>query len=178
MVKAKDFSAEILRQHFEIRDGELWRRAYTDLCGRRRLEKKVELKANHHSGYCMVRFKERKLLYHRILWIVANGDIPNGLQIDHINGNRLDNRLENLHLVNPRENQQNRALHRETGRLGYYWNKQLNKWQAQIRINRKLIHLGVFSNENEAKQAYNIACELIEVYENKEQFRELVKSRL
>ena len=178
MVKAKDIPAEILRQHFEIRDGELWRRAYTDASGRKRREKKVEPKDNNGDGYCQVQFKERKLLYHRILWILANGDIPNGLQIDHINGNRLDNRLGNLHLVSNRENHQNRAFHRATGRLGYYWDKQANKWHARIRSNGKRIHLGYFTDENEAQQAYNIACEILEAFEDPEKFGELVKSWL
>ena len=178
MTKAKDFPAEILRQYFEVRADGLWRLAHTAADGRRLSEKKVELKANHNCGYCLVGFKGRTLMYHRLVWLLANGDIPEGLQLDHRNGDKLDNRLENLHLVTHRENQQNRAFHRAAGRCGYYWFKRTNKWHALIRINGKRIHIGYFTDENEAKQAYNIACELIEVYENKEQFRELVKSKI
>ena len=178
MTKANYFPANFLRQYFEIREGELWRFGYTDTKGRKYPDKKVKLKANTTEGYCHVKCKGRMLQYHRLVWILVNGDIPAGKEMDHINGNRLDNRLENLRLVTSRENNQNRSLHRATGMCGYRWHKRDKKWHARIYINGKHIHLGAFSNENEAQKAYNIACELIEVYENKEQFRELVKSRI
>ena len=178
MAKSKDFPAEILRQHFEIRDGELWRFGYTDTKGRKYPDKEVKLKANLPSGYCMVGCKGRMIYYHRILWIIANGNIPEGKQLDHRNGNKIDNRLENLHLVSHRENQQNQKKHREIGRCGYYWNKQDKKWQAQIKISGKQIYLGYFTDENDAQKMYNIACELLDSYENNKQFRELIKSKI
>ena len=178
MTKAKDYPAEFLRQHFEVRDDGLWRLAYTDARGHRRPEKKVRLKANHHTGYCTVKFKGRRIAYHRLVWILEIGDIPDGLQLDHRNGDKLDNCLENLRLVTHRENNQNKAFHRATGRCGYRWHKRGKKWEARVNINGKIISLGYFTNENEAQKAYNIACELIEVYTNNNQFRELVKSKI
>ena len=125
-----------------------------------------------------MKFKERTLYYHRLVWLLVNGGIPEGKELDHINGDRIDNRLDNLRLVDHRGNQQNQKKHRETDRLGYYWYKPTNKWNALIRINGKGVHLGYFSNENYAQKAYNIACELLDSYENNKQFRELVKNRL
>jgi hypothetical protein len=52
--------------------------------------------------------KQYQLKAHRVAWILAHGAIPDGLQIDHINGIRDDNRLCNLRLVTQRENDQNR----------------------------------------------------------------------
>jgi hypothetical protein len=56
--------------------------------------------------------------------------------------------LENLRLVNNQQNQFN------TTALGYCWNKQMNKWKAQIRLDGKLKHLGYFVNEEDARNAY------------------------
>jgi hypothetical protein len=71
------------------------------------------------------------------------------IQVDHISGVTHDNRLVNLRLVN---NQQNHFNH--TKALGYYWNKQNNKWQAQIQLDGRIIYLGCFVNEEDARKAY------------------------
>ena len=55
---------------------------------------------NHH-GYKLV----SRLSVAHIIWVAANGPVPYGMQIDHINGNKQDNRLCNLHLVTASENQ-------------------------------------------------------------------------
>lgn len=58
---------------------------------------------------------DRKLKYmHRLVWEHMNGPIPPTLEIDHINGNTLDNRIENLRLVTHKENQNNQKIHRKT----------------------------------------------------------------
>ena len=70
-------------------------------------------------------------------------------QIDHIDGNRTNNSLGNLRIVNHQQNHFNR-----TKTKGYYWNKQLNKWQAYIGLNGRNIYLGRFDNESDAHSAY------------------------
>jgi len=69
--------------------------------------------------------------------------------IDHINGDKLDNRVENLRITTHQGNQQN-----QTKAKGYYWNNEKNKWRASIGINGKLIHLGYYDTEEEAHEAY------------------------
>lgn len=85
----------------------------------------------------------------------------NGLQVDHINGDKLDNRKENLRIVTLRQNNQNRKEFRNQTKssrfLGVFWDKNLGKWRAAITINRKMIHLGVFVNEETASLAYKKA---------------------
>ena len=108
-------------------------------------------------GYARVCVLGENQQYHRICWLLAHGEIDNNLDIDHINGNRNDNRICNLRLVTTRENTQNRIEHRDGRLCGCYWNKQNEKWKAQIHINGKHKYLGYFSTEQEAHEAYNRA---------------------
>ena len=82
---------------------------------------------------------------HQLIMFICLGYIYD--QIDHINGNTLDNRLINLRGVNQNMNQWNRK-----GAKGYY--RVRNKYRAVIKINNKKIHLGYFDTELEARQAY------------------------
>jgi hypothetical protein len=70
-------------------------------------------------------------------------------QADHINHNTLDNRKKNLRIITNKVNSQNRR-----GVKGYYWSKIAKKWIANIGVNGKSIHLGRFTVESEARQAY------------------------
>lgn len=76
-------------------------------------------------------------LKHHLVWEQANGPIPEGLIVDHINGNHRDNRLENLRLATPSENQWNRKLNRNsrTGVKGLSWDKTNSRWQCNIACN-------------------------------------------
>ena len=154
MAKAKDPTKEELRQFFEIIDGELWRKEYVGKDGHRLKRKLVKNVANSSNGYCLVGFNGRKVAYHRIIWILLNGDIPAGMQIDHIDGNRINNDIDNLRLVSHRENGQNRVEHRNGRLVGCTYCKRGHKWGAQIRVNGKNKFLGYFDTEQEAHEAY------------------------
>jgi hypothetical protein len=79
-----------------------------------------------------------------------------GQEIDHINGNGLDNRKENLRVATRKENQQNRHITWGNSTYkGVYWEKQKNKWRARIFVSGKCVHLGFFLTEKEAAVAYN-----------------------
>lgn len=87
---------------------------------------------------------------------------PEGVLVDHINRNGLDNRLENLRLCDKSENAMNSEKILETIKgksssiyKGVYWAKDRNKWRATIRVSGKNIHIGSFDNEIEAAKAYN-----------------------
>lgn len=87
-------------------------------------------------------------------------DAPDGIQVDHINGKGLDNRRSNLRMCSHAENQHNRRP--QTGCTskfkGVYWNKAGAKWMARIGVNGKQKHLGSFTSEQDAAQAYNLAA--------------------
>jgi len=90
---------------------------------------------------------------HRIAYQLMVGRIPKGKEIDHINGNITDNRIENLRLVTLRENQQNRKMHRETGKL-VGASMEGSRWRAQVYYRKKKRYLGLFETEVEAHCAY------------------------
>ncbi len=89
---------------------------------------------------------------------------PQGMIIDHINGNGLDNRRENLRVVTTRQNQQNLHIPKSSRYPGVIWYKQTKRWQARIKINGRSKHLGYFKDEFEAATVYRVAhAVLVEV---------------
>ena len=83
---------------------------------------------------------------------------PKGMQVDHINGDTLDNRRENLRIVTPRENCQNLHIKKSSDYAGVHWSKSHHKWQTQIRVNNRSTHLGFYQTEEAAHDAYVNAC--------------------
>jgi len=123
----------------------------------------VDCKANRNDGYCSVRLKDSKIMYHTIMWILVNGTITDvNAELDHIDGNRINNRIENLRLVTSRENQQNSESHRNGRLVGCCFFKQSNKWRAEIKINGKKICLGYYNTELEAHQIYSEALTMLD----------------
>jgi hypothetical protein len=95
---------------------------------------------------------------HRLAFLYMTGEDV-GVDVDHINGCRSDNRWANLRPASKALNSQNVRLPRKTaGRtskfLGVHWSKCHGKWQARIQIDGKKKHLGVFDNEEDASRAY------------------------
>tara|TARA_B110000858_G_C17394385_1_gene289643 strand:+ start:97 stop:492 length:396 start_codon:yes stop_codon:yes gene_type:complete len=90
---------------------------------------------------------------HNIVWEQFNGKKPKGFQIDHINGNRLDNRIENLRIATYAENQWNakKRIDNKSGIKGISWHKASKSWRAQIKQNKILYHLGLFKSLEDAK---------------------------
>lgn len=81
------------------------------------------------------------------------------LDIDHINGDRLDNRRQNLRYASRSQNNANRhAITSSSGFKGVCWRPIPRRWKAYIKVNRKQIHLGYYSTPEEAAQAYNQAA--------------------
>jgi hypothetical protein len=105
---------------------------------------------NKVKGYIYISITENKkinrLRAHQFIYYIATGKIVE--QIDHINGVRDDNRIENLREVTKSQNQRNRV-----NAKGYYWNKQNKKWHSSIN-NNGIIYLGSFNTEQEAHEAY------------------------
>jgi len=104
--------------------------------------------------------------YHRILWIFLKGEITEGLELDHIDHNKLNNSIENLRLVLHKENSKNKSFHIDNtcGITGV--NKHQNKWQARICVNGEEIYLGIFDNKADAYVRYKSACKKYGFHKN------------
>lgn len=111
------------------------------------------------DGYIGVKFSGVCYKAHRVVYYLVNKHWPTSM-LDHINGIKNDNRPVNLRVVSNAENCRNCKPSKNTSSIfkGVHWNKKLNKWQAQIRVNNKPLHLGVFTDEKVAATAYDKAA--------------------
>ena len=112
-------------------------------------------------GYIRIGFRSHLRNAARIAWFLYYGKYPGqDKEVDHINGDRADNRISNLRLVNRRENRVNSAVHRE-GRLPGA-TRAGNKWMARGTINNQRVYIGLYDTEAEAHMAYvdfvNVNC--------------------
>jgi hypothetical protein len=95
-----------------------------------------------------------------IYMAVAIMNPPDGSEVDHRNGNPLDNRRENLRITTPVGNGRNKgpSSRNTSGFCGVAWVKRLKRWQAQIGVSGKSIHLGYFKSAKAASSAYQKAA--------------------
>lgn len=108
----------------------------------------------HPSGYMRCCVCGDKILAHRLAWACYYGEWPIG-QIDHINGDRGDNRIENLRLVSSFLNALNKskAKNNTSGHCGVSFCNSRGKWQAYIEFGGKKEHLGRYDTIQEAISA-------------------------
>jgi len=122
----------------------------------RRAEEGAEAGSLDTKGYRQIGLNDNKWRGHRIAWLLHHGAIDADLQIDHINEVKGDNRIENLRLATPSQNQQNQS--KPQGKspwpLGVCYDKPTKKFRAQIAVNGKSIHLGYFHAPELAGYAY------------------------
>jgi len=106
-------------------------------------------------GYRLISIRGKQYYAHRLAWLLTHRRWPRD-QIDHINGNRSDNRLVNLRECTVAENAQNTGKKNSntSGYVGVTWVKTRKKWMAHIRVSGRKINLGLFSTSEEAADAY------------------------
>lgn len=96
--------------------------------------------------------EKRKTIYmHRLF-----ATVPDSMELDHVDGNGLNNRRENLRVATALQNRRNQKLGKrnKVGLKGVSWSKAAKKWQASIRVNNKGVYLGIFETPEEAHAAY------------------------
>ena len=100
------------------------------------------------NGYRVVRLDGRLYLVHRISWALANNAQPcTTLEIDHLNHDKLDNRIDNLSLGSAQSNMRNLPMRDDntSGRVGVSWAKREQRWRAQIKVDGQNKSLGYYS---------------------------------
>ena len=106
------------------------------------------------KGYRRVRLNGLSHFEHRVVWLLVHGALPRGY-IDHIDGDRTNNRIDNLREATPAQNVANsRAVWSESGLRGVHWKASRKRWIAQIMANGRVHHLGYFHDKAEAGKAY------------------------
>lgn len=110
------------------------------------------------NGYLVGSIFNVKYPAHRVIWALVYGKLPENV-IDHINGDKADNRLANLRAATVSQNGMNRGLpaNNSSGCKGVSWDRACQKWQAKIGIHGKTIYLGNFDHLEAAKAAYAAA---------------------
>lgn len=114
-----------------------------------------KLRPNIRNGYLCVGLcsggGEKRVTkdLHRIVALSCLENPDNHPTVDHIDGNKLNNSLENLRWANNSTQQRNKPSTK-----GYCWNKAVGKWMAYIGIDGRLKYLGLFTTESEARAAY------------------------
>ena len=108
------------------------------------------------TRYWSITINERRYRLHRIVYALTRGIDPHGMEIDHIDGNGLNNQKENLRIATPSENQHNKKLYKnnKSGKRGVCFDRKYNKWRAVVTHNRKYITIGRFNTQQEASEAY------------------------
>lgn len=142
----------LMRQHlfYDPLTGYITRRRANGLLSRK--QKPVSPK----TRYKTVTLFGNTYMEHRVAWALTTGEWPSK-DIDHINGDTQDNRLENLREVDHQENLQNQrraqVSNKSSGLLGVAARSN-GRWDARIGINGKNLHLGCYDTPEEAHQAY------------------------
>lgn len=115
----------------------------------------------HYNGFYAVRgeylgkvaphkYKHTTVKMHRQIM-----EAPAGLEVDHINGDRLDNRRSNLRLATRKQNSRNTKPRGISKYKGLNWRPERSKWLVRITTDEKRLHVGYFTDEMEAAKAYD-----------------------
>ena len=149
-------SQQELHKFFEYKEGNLYWKTKAARC----IKIGDEVGCLGADGYVVLTLNKLKYKMHRIIWVYHYHTISSNLQIDHIDGNKANNLIENLRLATNSQNKANskRAYgNSKSNILGVYWFEARGKWRAKIQKNNQTFCLGYFVNQEDAIAARKAA---------------------
>jgi len=120
-------------------------------------------------GYLYISLGYKEISAHRTIYQICNNldKLQDDLVVDHIDGDNLNNHIENLRLITKSQNMMNRSKNKNSMYKGVYFNKNKNKWSAKIQCDSEVTCLGTFDTPELAHAAYcKAATELHKEYAN------------
>ena len=106
-------------------------------------------------GYRTIKVYGKQFYAHRLAWLISFGEISEGMEIDHIDGNKSNNKLANLRAVTRTVNQQNKHKPLSSNTSGFLGvSKDKNGWRSMILVKGKRLNLGTFAKPKDAHHAY------------------------
>ena len=153
LVKVLDYDPLSGLLYWKHRDASLFLAPRYATCWNVRFAGKEALSYVNNSGYKVGDIDGIKYGAHRVIWMLVNGIEPQ--QIDHANGIKTDNRIENLRSVSPAENNKNHPMKRrnKSGCIGVRWYPKTASWQASIGGTAGREFLGYFKSLEDASEA-------------------------
>jgi len=134
---------QMIADCFEYRDGYLYWKGVGHPNKQHLLDKPAG--SIHKTGYRHITWMGNSHKAHRLIFMLHHGFMPQ--EIDHINGNRADNRIENLRSVTRSQNQYNKRPQRNvSGYRGVTWHKKTGKWLVRVGLNNKNKSLGYYDD--------------------------------
>jgi nucleoside diphosphate kinase len=135
-------SKEMLNELFEYRDGEIY---YKVSRSRNKVGSKAGTYRKHDNAYQVI-IKRKHYLIHRVVFMMHHGYLPQF--VDHIDGNRANNKIENLREATHSQNAHNCAIRKDskTNVKNVSWNKVDKSWKVRIQVNHTRITIGQFKD--------------------------------
>ena len=146
-----EITQKILKDHLNYIDGNLY---WSDFSIRPNA-KKTAIGNLMPNGYLQMKLFSKHMYVHRVIFLYHHGYLPKF--VDHINGKKSDNMIENLRDVNRFQNMMNvkKTSQNKSGYKGVSYNKKMKKWVAQIKCNKEHFYLGTYET---AELAYKVYC--------------------
>lgn len=149
-VKAIMTNQKRLKEVFDYKDGNLYWKIQKQKMKPGSLAGSILRKYGNKTDYWVISVDNKSYKAHRLIWMYHFGYLPP--MIDHIDGDGLNNRIENLRIATPSQNSFNRKVSSasRSGIKNVYWNSKLGKWKVEIQAFKKSIYLGLFDSKEEA----------------------------